>query len=606
MGLGPPASLLSEKPAALIMNTTTQDEYSSAQVQKLGQPGITASAAASIHNPVYDEGAESSLRIDLPHGVRTVEAVTSVWSKRALTVAMILFYIFLFAVSLQQEVTTNLAPYVTSSFELHSLTATTQVIAGVIGGVSNLPIAKVLDLWGRTEGFSVMTVCCTIGLAMMAACRNVQVYAAAQVLYWVGYNGLEYIISIFIADATSLLSRSVILGISQTPYLGTAFAGPPIAQWFLDHSSFRWAYGMFVITTPIFAAPIVLLFLHNQHKAATIARVVETPSPENHSHWHSLKTHCKSLDLMGMLLLMAGFVLLLLPLSLAARAPDGWRTGYIVAMLVLGVIFLIAFAAWEKWMAPATLLPFRFLTDRSVIGACVVACGQFISFYCWASYLISYLQVVHRLSVQHAGYVLDAYTLMSCFWAVMTGLLIQKSGRFKWLGVCAVPLMLLGTGLLIYFRAAGTPIGYVVMCQILNGVAGSTLLAAQRMAAQAVVNHEEVAVVTALIGLFSSLGAAIGSTIATAIWTNLMPRYLMIYLPATDLDMLPIIYGSIVQQLQYPWGSPTRDAIVHAYGDVQRRLLIAGTCFVPLVLGGVLLWKDTQVKGMKQTKGTIY
>lgn len=166
--------------------------------------------------------------------------------------------------------------------------------------------------------------------------------------------------------------------------------------------------------------------------------------------------------------------------------------------------------------------------------------------------------------------------------------------------------MLLGTGLLIYFRTAKTPVGYVVMCQILNGVAGSTLLAAQRMAAQSAVNHEEVAVVTALVGLFSSLGAAIGSTIATAIWTNLMPRFLMAYLPAEDQTRLPIIYGSLVEQLEYPWGSPTRDAIVHAYSDVQRRLLIAGTCFIPLVLVGVLLWRDTQVKGMKQTKGTIY
>lgn len=73
------------------------------------------------------------------------------------------FYLFLFEVSLQQGVTTNLAPYVTSSFELHSLTATIQVIAGIIGGVSNVPIAKMLDLWGRTEGFFVMTVCFIIG-----------------------------------------------------------------------------------------------------------------------------------------------------------------------------------------------------------------------------------------------------------------------------------------------------------------------------------------------------------------------------------------------------------------------------------------------------------
>ncbi|GAB1194007.1 hypothetical protein APSETT444_003244 [Aspergillus pseudonomiae] len=150
-------------------------------------------------------------------------------------------------------------------------------------------------------------------------------------------------------------------------------------------------------------------------------------------------------------------------------------------------------------------------------------------------------------------------------------LLIQRFGQFKWLGMGGVPFMLLGTGLLIHFRTSQTSIGYVVMCQVFNGVAGSTLIATQRMAAQSSVGHENLAVITALIGLFSSLGAAIGSTVATAIWTNLMPHYLREYLPAADQKNLPIIYGSLVEQLQYPWGSPTRIAIVQAYTEVQQK-----------------------------------
>ena len=81
-----------------------------------------------------------------------------------------------------------------------------------------------------------------------------------------------------------------------------------------------------------------------------------------------------------MTLLIAGFVLLLLPLNLAARAPDGWSTGYIIAMLVIGVVALVGFAVWEKWVAPTSLLPFNHLVDQSIIGACIVACAQFISF----------------------------------------------------------------------------------------------------------------------------------------------------------------------------------------------------------------------------------
>ncbi|CAL3967788.1 unnamed protein product, partial [Diplocarpon coronariae] len=37
-----------------------------------------------------------------------------------------------------------------------------------------------LDLWGRAEGFALMTVIATIGLLLMAVCRNVETYAAAQ------------------------------------------------------------------------------------------------------------------------------------------------------------------------------------------------------------------------------------------------------------------------------------------------------------------------------------------------------------------------------------------------------------------------------------------
>ena len=82
--------------------------------------------------------------------------------------------------------TFGLTPYVTSSFQAHSLTAATSIMSSLIGGLVQLPLAKILDIWGRPQGFAVMVFCLTIGLVMMAACNNVKTYAAAQVFYWVG------------------------------------------------------------------------------------------------------------------------------------------------------------------------------------------------------------------------------------------------------------------------------------------------------------------------------------------------------------------------------------------------------------------------------------
>ena len=87
---------------------------------------------------------------------------------------------------MQQGMSNSFYPYVTSSFGFHSLTATTSIMSGIIGGLFKLPLAKVLDIWGRAEGLAAMTFVLTIGLVMMAACQNVQTYAAAQVFYWVG------------------------------------------------------------------------------------------------------------------------------------------------------------------------------------------------------------------------------------------------------------------------------------------------------------------------------------------------------------------------------------------------------------------------------------
>jgi hypothetical protein len=87
---------------------------------------------------------------------------------------------------MQQGMSSGLLPYVTSEFQLHSLTATTGIMSSLIGGLIQLPLAKVLDIWGRPQGYATMVAISVLGLIMMAASNGVQMYAAAQVFYWVG------------------------------------------------------------------------------------------------------------------------------------------------------------------------------------------------------------------------------------------------------------------------------------------------------------------------------------------------------------------------------------------------------------------------------------
>lgn len=80
-----------------------------------------------------------------------------------------------------------------------------------------------------------------------------------------------------------------------------------------------------------------------------------------------------------MILMTAGWSLLLLPFNLVDTAPQGWETGYIIAMIVLGVACLGGFAAWEKWYSPVPYFPVKFLKDRTVLGACLLYGVMFTS-----------------------------------------------------------------------------------------------------------------------------------------------------------------------------------------------------------------------------------
>lgn len=89
---------------------------------------------------------------------------------------------------MQEVLIRALTPYVTSSFRLHSLTAATGIISSIIGGLIQIPLAKILDTWGRPQGLTCMLVVWVIGFIMMACCNNVETYCAAQVFSTVGYG----------------------------------------------------------------------------------------------------------------------------------------------------------------------------------------------------------------------------------------------------------------------------------------------------------------------------------------------------------------------------------------------------------------------------------
>lgn len=307
----------------------------------------------------------------------------------------------------------------------------------------------------------------------------------------------------------------------------------------------------------------------------------------------------------GVFLFAAGLVIFLLPFTLATRAPQGWKTGYIIAMIILGFLLLVLFAVYDAYWAPSPFLKNQFITDRTVVGACIFNMTYQISYYCWNSFFTSFLQVVCNLSIAEAGYVNSTFQVVSGVLLFIVGYGIRRTGRFKWLFYVCVPFYTLGLGLMIYFRQPNQKIGYIVMCEIFISIGGSVFILLVQIACLAAVDHQYVAAVLAVLYVFGSVGGAIGNTISGTIWTNTFYKALLRNLPESALPNVTMIYADLATQLSYPVGSAERLAIQNAYGYAQTRMLAAGVGFSGLMFVWIFLFRNLDLSKKIQTKGIV-
>ena len=233
------------------------------------------------------------------------------------------------------------------------------------------PMAKIANVFGRLEAFSLSIFLYTIGYIQEAGSNNVKTFASAQIFYSAGSTGLQILQQIFIADTSDLLNRALFSSLPDMPFLVTVWIGAPIADSILSETTWRWGYGIWAIVLPVAFMPLGLALLLSVRKAAKLKLL--PPSPwKGQSVLGGLKSLWYELDVMGLLLLSAAISLILIPLTLAATAKSGWHNASIIAMIVIGCLCTVVFPLWEisSKLAPRPFLSLRLLTNRSVLTGC--------------------------------------------------------------------------------------------------------------------------------------------------------------------------------------------------------------------------------------------
>ncbi|KAL9085449.1 MAG: hypothetical protein Q9165_007599 [Trypethelium subeluteriae] len=596
--------------------------------EEVATPGNFSPVKANGKVPDEDVRSETSESSnETQAGVKRIEAISTTWTTLSLTFAYLGLYLMAFSTSLEQQTTTNLTVYATSAFSEHSLVATVTVIQGVIQAVIKPVMAKVADVFGRYEAFSISVFVYVIGYIQQAASNNVKTFAAAQIFYSAGSTGLQILQQIFIADTSDLLNRALFATIPDVPFLVTVWAGPPIAASLIKHASWRWGYGIWAIVLPVAFLPLALTLFLNQRKAAKLY-----PLPKRvltrQSVFASLKDLWFDLDFFGVVLLSAAICLILLPLTLASLAKGGWKNASMIAMIVIGGVFLICFPFWErsKKLAPHALFPPDVFRNRTVIAGISIAFFYFsqfltpfslpsyadqppiVAFYLSVyPYFYSYLLIVQNQSITAAGHITQTFTFTSTVTSIIVSIIIKYTRHYKYFITLGSSIYLMGIGLMLRYRTQGVSTGALVGCQIAVGIGGGMLNVPAQLGVQASVSHQRVAAATAVFLTILEIGGAVGTAISGAIWTSNVPRKLAAYLPDETKGQAAAIFGSVeVASGMYPVGSPTRAAIDRAYQETMTTILIVAVCVCAPLIPLSLMMKDYKLDQLDQhVKGKV-
>ncbi|KAH8722661.1 major facilitator superfamily domain-containing protein [Phaeosphaeriaceae sp. PMI808] len=568
-------------------------------------PNLTPDSAGKDSKLIAysNDGHNASEASEKQAGVKRIEAVSKSWTKLSLIIAYVSLLLIANTTSLEIQVTSLLVPYATSAFKAHSLVSAIAVVQNVVSAVIKPPMGKVADVFGRLEAFTITIVLYTVGYIQQAASGNVQTFASAQIFWAAGFNGLQVLQQIFVADTTDLLNRALYSTIFDVPFLWTVWAGPQVGAKFTSITSWRWGYAMWAIILPACFIPLLASLFMNQQRAKKLG--FDMPSPfRGRSVARIFKNLWYDLDFFGLLLLAAAISLILLPLTLAPNAKGKWHDGSMIAMLVIGAIALCVFPLWEKSkkLAPKAFFPPELFKNRTVIVGCLIAFFYFMAFYLSVfPYFYSYLVIVQGKSAITTGNITRVFSFASTCSSIFVSLLIKYTAHYKYYVTVGSCIYLMGMSLMLAYRNADASTGTLIGTQIAVGIGGGFLNVPVQLGVQASASHQQVAAATTVWLTILEIGGAVGAAISGAIWSTYIPRKLQTYLPAG------VAYGLIYESILvsgnytlYPAESEVRIAINRSYQETMRYLLIGALCAAAPILPLTFAMKNYRLDEMDQ------
>jgi EmrB/QacA subfamily drug resistance transporter len=439
----------------------------------------------------------------------------------------------------------------------HMLWVTT---AYILASTIMLPVyGKLGDLIGRKGLFIAAIGLFIAGSVVGGLATDMTWLIAGRAIQGLGGGGLMILSQAIIADVVPARERGKYMGVMGGVFALSSVAGPLLGGWFTESIGWRWAFWM-NIPLGILAIASAVVFLRLPKAAQRKPR----------------------LDFAGMGLLAIASTALVLVTTWGGPTYD-WDSGVIISLIAATIVAAVAFVLVER-KAVEPIMPLKLFKDRNFNLTTIAGLIIGIAMFGALAYLPTYLQMVTRANATQAGLLMIPMMAALLLTSIVSGQLVSKTGRYKWLpivgtAIVAVSLVLLST------MTPSLPVwvlcGYLAVMGIGLGMSMQILI----LIVQNSFPVSQVGTATASNNYFRQIGASLGSAIVGSLFVARLTELLADRMP-TGASAASGSSNSFTPAIVKALPAPVRDVIVGAYNDALTPVFLY---MVPLILVAVVL-----------------
>ena len=401
--------------------------------------------------------------------------------KKEILVAILLG---LFLAALDQTIVGTALP--TISGDLHGTNAqytwvvTIYLLTSTITGVF---YGKLSDLYGRRPMLLIGIFIFLVGSALSGLSQTMEQLILFRGIQGAGAGALFPISLAVIGDLYTPAERGKYQGLFGAVFGISAVIGPLLGGFLTDHYSWHW---IFYVNIPIGALAMYIIYRY-------LPRIVPGGNK-------------RDLDYLGAVIFTFAISFLLIGLTNAATEP--WSNvdvgGFILIGLAVGAVFVFVESRAKQPIVPPQLFRIRAYAV-SILATFLAAIGFFGA----VVFLPRWFQFVKGISPTESG--LQTLALLGglIISSVVSGQMISRTGRYKYLIVAALAVMSVGLFLLTGLSST-TSEPQLWVWMFITGMGIGPTLSSFTIVVQSVVPYERLGVATGNLTFFRQVGGSVG------------------------------------------------------------------------------------------------